>query len=131
MSLKPLFKYPLGASQDFSGDFSEDCFQSSHTASGHALQVITCQLCGRTYLKDRDVGNNFDYYFHFLGYRGVRLCCGKLIDILYQQWGKDFFKKTLSEFKKNPFAVDNTSIRENIKEVLKLLHEKSRDTTES
>lgn len=108
---------------DCSGKAVEDSENSSH--------ALVCELCGTKYLAIGNTGKDSEIYFQFLGYRGVLDCCGKLIDILYQQLGKDFFERTLAEFRKDPFANDNTSTRVNIQEAFTLLQKKSKTSIKS
>lgn len=125
MALKPLFKQPFGASSrcTTAGDIESVC-----------SEVIICELCGTKYPKYENNSDNSDYYFHFLGYRGIKQCCGKVIDILYQQWGRDFFERTLSEVKNNPHSIDNIFSRDDIKNIsaiFALLQQKSKNTNEA
>jgi hypothetical protein len=115
--LKPLFKQPVGA--------SKQCFTEPDEPPEETPQVIVCEICGSESLKTDSNGNSSNDYFHFLGYRGVLQCCGKLIDILYQQWGKEFFERTLSDFKNNPRSCDNHFIRAHLEDTLRLWKEKS------
>jgi len=118
--LKPLFKQPLGA--------SKQCFPEPDMPIEHSPQVITCQICGSEYLKVDNNGNSSNYYFHFLGYRGVLQCCGKLIDILYQQWGTEFFEKTLTAFQNDPLSCDNDGIRMLLEDAIVICKSKSEET---
>ncbi len=118
--LKPLFKHPIGASKQYPPDLD--------MSSEHAPQVITCEICGSKYLKNENDSNNSDYYFHFLGYRGILQCCGKLIDILYQQWSMEFFQKTLTDFQKDPLSCDNYVTRMLLEDVIKIWKSKSMET---
>jgi hypothetical protein len=110
MTLKPLFKHPIGA--------SADCSAHSNGNSKQMESLITCQLCGTKDLKGEDESENPAYYFHFLGYKGVLQCCGRVIDILYQQWGLQFFQKTLTAFQKEPLSCDNYVIRMLLKDAV-------------
>lgn len=116
MALKPLFKNPVGA--------SEHCSELS-TVSENAPEVISCQLCGTKYLKYEDDHNDSDYYFHFLGYLGIKQCCGKLIDILYQQWGVEFFERRLSDFEKEPRSCNNHYMRLQLEKAVRICRDKS------
>jgi len=115
--LKPLFKQPVGA--------AKQCFTDSDRPPEHVPQVIVCEICGSEYLTTNNNGNSSNYYFHFLGYRGILQCCGKLIDILYQQWGTEFFEKTLTAFQEDPLSCDNDGIKMLLEDAIEILKSKS------
>ena len=101
---KPLFKKSFGA--------SEHKWNNLHTGTnGPTL----CQLCGKEHPQ-----NDSESYtlIQVLGIQGVDQCCGKVVDILYDEWGEDFAIAFLKEFANNPLDPHFSFFFEMLKENL-------------
>lgn len=90
-SKKPLFKKSVGGS-----DYH---WNNNHHGTS---RTVTCELCGTKHKKlDFDTTRTLDI---FLGQQLVEDCCGKLIDILYEEYKRVFFDRFIKEFELNPLA---------------------------
>jgi len=71
--------------------------------------TVTCEWCGKIWeLQD---GTQGVVMCRFLGLDVIQECCGAVIDVVYQEWGEDFFRQKFEEFLGDPFAGEYGSIR--------------------
>ncbi len=104
---KPLFPRPVGA-----GDEENEFIRVGNTATS-TTRAVTCELCGTNH-PERDSADGGYILFTFLGLQGVMECCGKVIDVLYDEWHRLFFKATLAKFKNDPLSEEHYYFREAI-----------------
>lgn len=91
MTRKRLFEKPAGESKVFWRG------NNHHGTTGEIL----CGLCGTNHA---EVSPNNDEHssFTLLGKQGVMECCGRAVDLIYSEWGKDFMEQLLHEFMRDP-----------------------------
>ncbi|MBI2609614.1 hypothetical protein HYW53_00365 [Candidatus Giovannonibacteria bacterium] len=96
--------------------------------------AIQCGLCGTKHPK-RDDSDLSYHTFGFLGHQGVVECCGRVVDILFGEWGKEFAEKLLTRFGEAPleekFYILRSSIKDAVKKWSIKAAEASADSTEA
>lgn len=85
-----LFKKPVGGSE-----------RVWNNQSMGTIAEFTCEACGTTHpeLLASDSSRIID---RLLGLEIVEECCGKAIDVLYQEFGEEFCLAFLKDFANNP-----------------------------
>ena len=86
--MKPLLKKPAGASK----------LHWNNTGAGTIGPVI-CELCGTKWPEDD--GDSYAL-INFLGYQIVGKCCGRVLDIIYQESSEEFMVFFLKAFAEDP-----------------------------
>ena len=46
-------------------------------------------------------------------------CCGRIVDILYREWGREFTERRLEDFKKSPLESNFYILRGSIRDAVK------------
>jgi len=86
---KPLLKKPFGGSKYL----WNNCNMGTSSAY--------CEVCGTNSRVDSESTSlTID---NFLGYQMVEECCGGLLDLLYEEFGKEFATRFFKEFSEDPF----------------------------
>lgn len=86
---RPIFTKPAGESERLWNNMTAKTYRA-----------VTCQLCGTELPKPSpDEGYTLG---RFLGLQFVEECCGRAVDILYQEFGETFAMAFLNDFSENP-----------------------------
>ena len=111
---RPIFKKPAGESQRFWNNMSMG------TSRG-----VTCQLCGTEWpeVSEDEEGHTLG---RFLGLQFVEECCGRAVDVLYEEFGETFAMAFLNDFAENPSDSRFGLLRFSLPEIF----EKARRNTE-
>lgn len=87
--MKPIFKKPFGPSE-------------RNWSSFGTTRAVTCELCGTDHPELDETGEQSHHLLDFLGRQCVEECCGRIVDMIYDEWGDEFAKAFLYEFAQNP-----------------------------
>ncbi len=87
-----LFLKPVGG--------SEHTWNNSHFGT---TGPVTCEGCGTEH-NELDISASSRIIDQLLGVQIVEECCGKAIDMLYNEFGEEFFEKFLAEYAENPLS---------------------------
>lgn len=71
-----------------------------NTSLGTSRDGVLCQLCG-TALPEPHSDESYAL-LRFLGLQAIEQCCGRVIDVVYAEWGEDFTTAFLEDFAENP-----------------------------
>lgn len=88
--IKPLFDKPYGPMENYRTNLSMGTV-------GEAL----CEMCG-TIHPEEPAGSDGHNLIEVLGRMVVMDCCGRLVDVLYEEWGETFTLAFIKEWKQNP-----------------------------
>lgn len=106
-----IFKKPVGG--------SDHHWNNDHSGTSRA---VTCEICGTNHKElDFNTTRTLDV---FLGRQLVEDCCGKLIDVIYEEYKSVFFDRFLKEFIQNP--LDNPFLAKTINAAVKKVNEKAK-----
>jgi len=88
---------------------------------------ILCEACGTPAPKDAK-SSIVDRIF---GFQLVEECCGKTIDVLYEELGEEFCQAFLEDFAKDPTNPQFSILKMILKDLPKKLRVKAKKTNES
>lgn len=89
-------------------------FWNSGITTAHG---VTCELCGKEW---PDPPEDEDYtVVRFIGKQVVMECCGRIIDMLYEEWGEDFTTAFLEDFASDPSDIRFGFLRFHLPDILK------------
>lgn len=92
--MKPLSDKPLGESK--LGGYGEGYWNNCRRGTDGP---VVCDICGIEHPEDRDISYIVS---RFLGREVVEDCCGRILDVVYEESGQEFAEKYLREFAENP-----------------------------
>ena len=85
---------------------------------------ITCEMCG-THHEEIDPSEASRIIDRFLGLQLIEECCGKTIDILYAEFGEEFFMQFLRDYEESPLDIRFHFTGSRINEALDKINKKA------
>ena len=118
MSERIIFQKPAGPSE------RGWCNMKMGTTRG-----LTCEVCGTT-LEELDEDDASYRINQVLGLQCIDECCGKAIDVLYEEFGEDFTMAFLHDFANNPSDSKFGLLRQVLVDLTKAARKKLREVDE-
>ena len=88
---------------------SKDGWCTTHCRTWRA---VTCEVCGTDFPELDEEAGEYGYELNTIfGKQVVDRCCGKLLDMLFDELREDFFHKSIEEFKSDPLGSDASLVR--------------------
>ena len=116
----PIVSKPLGESEIPGGGFGWN--NRHHGTDG----PVKCEFCGTNHPERKDQSYTVD---KVLGLQLIEECCGKAIDILYEELAEDFTDTYLEEFAKNPTDLRFCFFLDKLSKVLETAAKKVNETS--
>ncbi len=118
---RPILRRPAGAGAIPKSSMGWGVF-------GTTRDGILCELCGTVWPGDPS-GEESIYIGNILGLQFVDECCGRLVDLLYEEFGSAFAIRHLQEFADNPGGSEFGYLRWVISDLLRRARQKLGETT--
>ncbi len=89
------------------------------------MGAVTCELCGTDWPKITSPSESSYSIGSFLGRQFVEECCGRAVDILYQEFSDVFVRQFLHDFAESPLDPKFILFRRVLKDSLEIVWKKS------